>query len=124
MIKVTNSKLSQQDLLAVCQAYFKTMAKFVVDIERKTVAIGGEMHADAEAVLLENGSRQKDLWGGNIYPWNAPEKRLEYTSFINIRPMDDNMSMEIEDEFIKKNVREMIETLVLAPDEKMQESES
>lgn len=39
-------------------AHFEDMAKFVADIERGVIAIGGELHADAEAMLLVNGSRQ------------------------------------------------------------------
>jgi hypothetical protein len=40
---------------------FEDMVKFVVDVERGVIAIGGEMHSDAEEVLLESGSRQADL---------------------------------------------------------------
>jgi len=42
------------------------MIKAVVDIERGVMAIGGEMHADEEAVLLDDGSREVDLWGINL----------------------------------------------------------
>lgn len=42
--------------------------KFVVDVERGILAIGGEMHAEAEQRLLEHGSRQANLWGANYYP--------------------------------------------------------
>ena len=99
------------------------MVKFVVDIEKKILAVGGEMHADAEALLLQEGSKQSHLWGGNIYPSNEPDSRIEYTSFINIRPMDDNTSMEIMDEHIKNSVKELVEALVLSPDEKLEAAE-
>ena len=49
------------------------MVKYVVDVERGVVAIGGELHADAEQVLLEQGSRQADLWGANYYPGRGRE---------------------------------------------------
>jgi hypothetical protein len=53
-------------------ARFEDMVKYVVDVERGVVAIGGEMQADAEAALLESGSRQADLWGANYYPGRGP----------------------------------------------------
>lgn len=30
--------------------------------------IGGELRSDEEAALLEDGSRQVDPWGINLYP--------------------------------------------------------
>ena len=104
-------------MLQLCRAHFDTMVKFVVDINRQRVALGGEMHADAEALLLQEGSDQSSLWGGNLYPWNDPEQRIEYTSFINIRPMDENASMEIMDDSIRKSLKKIIETCVLDHDE-------
>lgn len=120
MIKIVTQKISQNELAELCRAHFDTMVKFVVDIDSKVVALGGEMHADAEAILLENGARQTHLWGGNIYPWNEPELRIEYTSFINIRPMDDNLAMEIQNEGVKKTVKNLVESLILSPDDTME----
>jgi hypothetical protein len=42
----------------------KTYIKLAVDVERDILAGGGEYHADCEEVLLEDGSRQEDIWGG------------------------------------------------------------
>jgi len=61
------------------------MVKIVVDVKRDVIAIGGALHADGEKVLLENGSRERDLWGANFYPGNPPEERIEYSALINIR---------------------------------------
>lgn len=57
--------------------------KVVVDIERCILAAGGEWHADAEAILLENGSKQINLWGGGL---DLVTKEVEFTSLINTRP--------------------------------------
>ena len=122
MIKITDQKISHAELLQLCRAHFDTMVKFVVDIDRQMLALGGEMHADAEALLLQGGSDQSSLWGGNLYPWNDPEQRIEYTSFINIRPMDDNTSMEIMNDSIKESVKTIIETCVLAFDESLEDA--
>ena len=53
------------------------MIKIVVDIRRRFLSGGGEMHADCESVLLDDGSEQDDLWGANWYP---TEQRIEFES--------------------------------------------
>ncbi|MCK4446874.1 MAG: hypothetical protein KAW56_07315 [Candidatus Marinimicrobia bacterium] len=103
--------------MALCDEYFGHFVKFVADTDRQVVAIGGEMHADAEALLLKDGSKQSNLWGGGLFPENEPEDRIQYESFINVRPRNDNFSMNIEDKNIRNKVRFLIETLILSPDE-------
>jgi len=83
------------------------MVKFVADVRRRVMAVGGELHADAERLLLEEGSSQDDLWGGNYYPGFGPEDCLEFTALINIRPARGNKSMEIPDPAIRHAVREI-----------------
>lgn len=80
------------------------MIKYVVDIDKRLIALGGEMHADAEQILIDSDSLQENLWGANIYPWKNPPE-IEYTSLINIRPTIGNRSMEIQDEKIREKVK-------------------
>ncbi len=89
------------------------MVKVVVDVEREMAAIGGELHADAEALLIEDGSKSKNIWGANLYPWHPPQDRIEFTALINIRPSHNNPSMEILDEAIKAKVGQIIEKICL-----------
>ena len=70
------------------------------------------MQADAEALLLEDGSRPVDVWGGNYYPGRGEDRCLEYTSLINIRPSQGNASMEIEDEGLRARVRSIAFELI------------
>lgn len=56
--------------------FFEDMVKLVADVERGVAAIGGELHADAEAVLLQDGSRQADLWGANYCPLACAKSRF------------------------------------------------
>ena len=77
------------------------MIKIVVDIRKRVLSGGGEMHADCEALLLENGSEQDDLWGANWYP---AEQRIEFESLINIRPRLGNRSIIIQDENLRTQV--------------------
>lgn len=97
------------DLLA---RYFTDMVKFVADVERGIIAVGGELHADGEAVVLDQGSRQQDLWGANCYPGRGSDGGLEYTSLINIRPAQGNRSMEIEDPAARSRVRDLAFRLI------------
>lgn len=91
---------------------FEDMVKYVVDVERRVIAMGGEMHADAEQLLLEDGSRQADLWGANYYPGRGEEGCIEYTSLINIRPGAGNRGMELLDPELRRIVREVTMALV------------
>jgi hypothetical protein len=78
--------------------------KLAVDINRRIIAGGGEMHFDCEQALLANGSNQKDIWGAGFMP---TEQKIVYDSIINIRPRQ-NRSMEILDPEIKVKVTEIV----------------
>ncbi len=118
-ILITSEKISNGQLKSLCEAWFGDMVKVVIDIEKECVGIGGDLHADAELLLLQKGSRQGMIWGANLYPWHEPDKRIEYTALINIRPHQDNPSMEIGDPHIREKIRKIMESLVLRADEKL-----
>lgn len=90
--------------------FFNSMVKIVIDIEKELIALNAELHADLEALLLEQGSNQKHLWGANIYFENPYE--IEFTSLINIRPAQGNKSMEVQDEKIKQKMLEIVKKLI------------
>jgi hypothetical protein len=106
-IKIVSEKISNAELLQMAKEGFGDMIKAVVDVERGIIAVGGELHADAEAVLLENGSKQENLWGINIYPGKSAEEQIEFTSLINIRPSVGNRAIEIQDENIKQIIKKI-----------------
>ena len=75
MLKETNPKIemvispvSVAHLQKKADERFGDMVKAAVDIEKHIMAIGGELHADEEAMLLEQESKQENLWGINIRP--------------------------------------------------------
>lgn len=111
-IVLVDRKLDRSELARLVGAYFEDMVKYVVDVERRIAAVGGELHADAEKLLLEEGSRQADLWGANYYPGRGAEDCIEYTSLINIRPSQGNRSMLIEDGGIRERVLEITFALI------------
>ena len=83
----------------------ETYIKLAVDVERSILAGGGEYHADCEEALLEDGSRQEDIWGVDWYP---ESRTVEFAALINIRPRQGSHGMEIEN----PNLRMKIETIV------------
>lgn len=100
MIHLLDHPPSSQQVPDMLEAY-PFMIKIVVDIRRHILAGGGEMHADCEAVLLDHGSEQDDLWGANWYP---AERRIEFEALINIRPRSGNRSVLIQSEQVREQV--------------------
>lgn len=78
--------------------------KLAVDINRRIIAGGGEMHFDCERVLLANGSNQENIWGAGFMP---AAQKIVYDSIINIRPRQ-NRAMEILAPEIKSKVTEIV----------------
>jgi hypothetical protein len=111
-IQIIQNKISRQELKKIAEERFGDLVKAVVDIEKGIMAIGGDLHADEEAILLEDGSRQENLWGINFYPEEAGEKFVEFDSVINIRPSSGNRSRGVEDAKIREKIVQIINSLV------------
>jgi len=110
-LRIVDTSIGRSELTAIAPE-LGDMIKAVVDIERGVMAIGGEMHADEEAALLDDGSRQADLWGINLYPGETGPAWLEFDSMINVRPSSGNRSRDVEDESIREAIRRVVATLV------------
>lgn len=107
-MRIVNEKISRADLAKISEHYFGDMAKGVVDVEKEIVAIDAELHADLAALLLENGSRQEQLWGINLYPDENGENFVEFDSLINIRPRQNNRGRGVNDPAIRERICEII----------------
>lgn len=112
-IRIIDKPVSREELTALAKQYYEDLIKGVVDIDRKVLALGGEMHADAEEVLLKNGSKQSSLWGFNILLGKVKEECLMYESFINIRPRDNNKTLQVGDPAIRDKMMSIIFEKVL-----------
>ena len=86
---------------------FGKLVKAVIDVDRELLAVDAELHSDLEALLLENGSKQKNLWGINIYPDMQGEDFIEFDSVINMRPSQGNRSRGVEDRELRKKIIEI-----------------
>jgi len=96
----------------MAEAQFGDWIKAVVDVSRGVMAIGGDLHADDEAALLADGSRQQDLWGINLYPGESGPDGIEFDSMINLRPSRGNRSRGVDDERVQARIREVVGSLV------------
>ena len=101
---VIDRVITRDELKEIAAGSFGDLVKAVVDVERLLIAIDAELHSDLEALLLENGSKQKDLWGINFYPDCAGEDFIEFDSMINMRPSQGNMSRGVEDTDIRRKI--------------------
>ncbi|MGI8608454.1 MAG: DUF5674 family protein [Candidatus Dormibacteria bacterium] len=112
-VRLVADGISVAQLLGIAASGFGDMVKAAVDIEREVMAIGGDLHADGEATLLDDGSRQADIWGINLYPEQyGNDDWLEFDSLINIRPSQGNRSREIEDEGVRRRVTRVVARIV------------
>jgi hypothetical protein len=105
-IHIVRQRATEKEITEMLEE-LKTYIKLAVDVERNILAGGGEYHADCEEVLLEDGSRQEDIWGADWYP---EQRKVEFGALINIRPHQGNRSMEVED----PKLRDRIETIARA----------
>lgn len=111
-MKIIKEKISNKDLEKLAESMFVNLVKAVVDVERKIMAVGGELHSDEEALLIENGSNQNNLWGINIYPEIKDENWVEFDSMINLRPSQGNKSRGVENADIQKIIIEIVNNLI------------
>ena len=114
-IRIVREAISRAELIGISQQQFGDLIKAVVDVDRRIMAIGGELHSDEEALLLEDGSLQRQLWGINLYPEESGEDWIEYDSMINVRPAHGNRSRGVDDPAVRQVIREVVESLVGAP---------
>ena len=103
-MKIIIATLLLSELKQMAAATFGNFVKAVVDVDREIIAVDAELHADLEALLLENGSKQKSLWGINFYPEIQGEDFVEFDSLINMRPSQGNRSRGIENEEMRKKI--------------------
>lgn len=97
--KATSAQI--KEMLDTLSSYIK----LAVDIKREVVAGGGVLHADCEAVLIDDGSKQEDIWGAD---WLPDTKEVHFEALINIRPRQNNRSMTIQDDEVRRKVARII----------------
>lgn len=103
-MKIITEILLSGELKQMAVDTFGNLVKAVVDVDREIIAVDAELHSDLEALLLKNGSKQRSLWGINLYPEMQGEDFVEFDSMINMRPSQGNRSRGIESEEMRKKI--------------------
>lgn len=111
-MKIVEDKITIGELKDMASKMFGDLVKAVVDIEKEIIVVDADLHSDEEAYLLNTGSKQESLWGINIYPNLAKDKRIEFDSMINLRPSDGNNSRGVDDINIQRRLLEIINSKI------------
>ena len=103
------SRISVSELKAMSEKMSEPLVKGVVDIVRRLLVLDAGLHVDEELFLLEQGSVQADLWGINLWPESfGTDEFVEFDSMINIRPIQNNRSRSVEDQKLRRIIREIV----------------
>ncbi|MBL7151425.1 MAG: hypothetical protein ISS89_02415 [Candidatus Omnitrophica bacterium] len=108
MLLILKQKADESTLKKVAED-LDGYVKVVVDIQRKILSAGGKLHVDGEKILLSDGSKQADLWGGGI---DLETNEVDFDSVINLRPGQGNSSREVLDQSIRKEMEKIIRGLL------------
>ncbi|MCE5328765.1 DUF5674 family protein [bacterium] len=111
-MKIISEKITIEEIRKMAAEMFGNLVKAVVDIEKEIMAIDGELHADEEVLLLENGSDQDNLWGINIYPDLPVNERIEFDSMINLRPRQGNRTRSVDNPDVREKILIIINKLI------------
>lgn len=110
---IVRDTLKFDDLKQMAVRMFGDLVKAVVDVDRELLAVDAELHADLEAALLQDGSKQSSLWGITLYPEAHAEEFIEFDSMINMRPSQANKSRGVEDDAIRRHIIAIVEKRLL-----------
>ncbi|MBL1203726.1 MAG: hypothetical protein FWK04_32830 [Nostoc sp. GBBB01] len=108
MILVIRERATKQQIDEMLKTW-GVFIKIVVDIEREILAGGAERHYECEQELLKDGSRQRDIWGAD---WSPYTQEMVFESIINIRPSENNRTMEIQSPLIRERVAQITQRLL------------
>ena len=103
-MRILDEPIASDELKRIAAETFGDLIKAVVDVRQGLVALDAELHSDLEALLIEKGSQQYDLWGINFYPDLEGDDSIEFDSMINMRPSHGNMSRGVDDEAIRNEI--------------------
>jgi len=111
-VKLVETEITMGELRSMAEARFGDLVKAVVDVRRGVMAVDADLHSDEEALLIEQGSTQGDLWGINLYPDLSTDEWIEFDSMINIRPSQGNRSRGVDDADVRGRILDVVTALV------------
>ncbi len=108
MLSIIRSRADDNILKQVAED-FEGYIKVVVDINKEILTAGGLRHVEGEELLLEDGSKQKDLWGGGL---DLETGEIDFDSMINLRSGDNNSSREVLSQEIRDRMVRILHELL------------
>lgn len=108
MLILVKEKISEADFKKTAED-LDGYVKFVIDIEKEILTAGGLRHVEGEQLLLQNGSKQQNLWGGGL---DLETNETDFDSMINIRPNDNNPSRVVLSQEIRDKITIIVNKLL------------
>lgn len=109
-MRILLEPIAKQDLINESTNFIDDNAiKAAVDIKKEILAVDSPMHYDCEQLLLENGSKQEDIWGINLYlDSDDIDDLVEFDSMINLRPAQNNRSRSVENPETQAKIKQVV----------------
>lgn len=107
-MKIINGTVTLEEIRQMAIGLFGNLVKAVVDVDQDLIALDAELHSDLEALLINAGSRQQNLWGINLYPELKGDDFVEFDSMINVRPSQNNRSRGVDSDETRRKIRDIV----------------
>ncbi len=112
-IRIVKDRISRTELQKIADERFGDLVKAAVDVNQGILALGAELHADAEAELIEKeGSSRENIWGINLYPAEKGDAFIEFDSMINLKPAFGNRTRGVDDEATREKIKRVVSELI------------
>ena len=113
-MKQINNQITVVELSEMSKNMYGDIVKAVVDLEKHTMVVDAEFHADEEQDLIKSGSIQQNLWGINLRPeLYGTDDFIEFDSMINIRPNQNNPTRNVINTEIRNKIILLVNSLVI-----------
>lgn len=112
-IRIVKEPINKEELKRIAQERYGDLVKAVVDVEQGIMALGGEMHADEEVVLMEQeGSQREHTWGINLLPAELGDRFIQFDSMVNLKPSFGNRTRNVDSAEMREKIINIVQRLV------------
>jgi len=113
-IYIIKDSIEKKELAEMAREEYGDLVKAVVDVQQGIMAVGGELHADEEVLLMEQeGSKREHTWGINLHVDGTEENWIEFDSMVNLKPAFGNRSRGVEDKETQEKIRAIVTKLII-----------
>ena len=111
--RIIKNPITRLELRQIAKEKFGDLVKAAVDIDKGIMAVGGELHIDAEVALIEQErSKNENIWGINLYPDKEGDDFIEFDSMINIKPNFGNRTRGVDNLEIKNKIISIVNKFI------------